>query len=422
MLCTEWLAATVRARHAVLVAAAMFLVGCGGGGGGSGSGNNTPGVGAIQASLSAIDYGNKLIGTTTRRTFTITNTGTASFNVGNTNPGAGFTVIRPCNNLAPNASCTITVEFSPTEQRIYSGSFSVGAQGISATINLSGGGNGLDTQISRVTTSCPNPTVTVRVRVSDSNGDPTLNLLESNFTVKVGGNTVTPLSFVVVGIDEPASVGLMIDWSNSLRDYRQDLIDGSEIFINALRDVDRAGLFRFALDLDGNVVNFVDTDNAGKQALIDGLFSSYSGSLNPTFIRDNLVEVLDLIRDESNENRIVVLITDGRRDQSTLTLNQVIERANADNVAVFTIAFGDFGPAEAEWLEQLAERTGGRFFESPDLDDLADIYAAIRSLLSNQYELTFTNPSPGTSRLLEIAVVDDSGNRGDDARQIAACE
>jgi hypothetical protein len=405
----------------VLAFFGMLLAGCGGGGG-SGGNDSAPGVGAIQSSVSSLDLGKTVIGSKSTRAFTVTNTGTASFLIGNTNPGAGFSIDRPCNSLAPNASCTITVEFSPTEQRAYSGSFSVGAQGISATINLSGIGNALDTQITNVTNSCPDPTVSVRVRVNEAIGTPVLNLVERNFSLIVSGSAVSPVSVDTVSIDEAASIGLMIDWSDSLGSYRQDLIDGSALFINSLRDFDRAGLYRFARDLDGNSIEFIDTDSAGKSRLVDGLFLSFVGAQNPTVIRDSLVKVLDVLQNEATSNRVVVLLTDGLRDRSTRTIDDVIERANTDNVAVFTIAFGDFGGPEAEWLERLAEQTGGRYFSSPDLNDLGGIYETILSLLSNQYVITFTNLAPKTTALLEVQVEDDAGNKGSDSRQIVACE
>jgi hypothetical protein len=405
---------------------ALFLAGCGGGGGssssgggGGGGGGGTPGVGEIDASAASVDFGNVVIDATSSRTFTITNTGTASFPIGNTNPGAPFSVERPCDELAPNDSCTITVRFSPTEQGPFSASFDVGSQEINATINLSGQGDGLAVLIGSVTQSCPDPTVAVRVRVSDPSNVPVTGLDGSHFALTLGGADLDGFTTDSVSIDEPASVGIMIDWSNSLQAFRQDLIDGSTVFINSLRDVDRAGVFRFASAVDGNAEDFVLTDAAGKQQLVDGLNETFDGAQSPTFLWDALNDVLGRIDLEPNENRVVVHLTDGFDDGSTVTLDEVIALANDQNVTLFTIGFGNI---EFEPLERLAGETGGQFFEADeDLSNLGVIYDTILGLLSNRYELTFTNPNPGTAATLQVVVTDDMARQGEDDREIPAC-
>lgn len=424
MIQSDALFTRIKGVRPVLLAAAVVLAGCGGGGGGSSSGGSTgggdTGVGEISANASAIDFGDIVIDSTSARSFTITNTGTASFPVGNSDPGGPFAVDRPCDSLAPNESCTIVVQFSPQTQGTFTSSFDIGSQEINTTINVSGEGNGLSVAISSVEQACPDPALSVRVRVSDPAGEPVSGLAGTHFTTLIDGSEVAPDSFDTVNIDEPVTVGLMIDWSTSLESFRQDLIDGSKLFINSLRDTDAAGLYRFATAVDLNALDFVTTDATGKQQLIDALENTaFDGSQSPTLLWDSVSDVLGRVENQASDNRVLVLLTDGFDDDSTATLDEVISDATANNVTVFTIGFGDI---EFEVLERLADETGGLFFPSPDLSDLGTIYDTLLGLLSNQYQLVLTNPTPNAATTLEVRVTDDTDRSGDDSREVAACQ
>jgi Putative Ig domain/Abnormal spindle-like microcephaly-assoc'd, ASPM-SPD-2-Hydin len=109
------------------VAAAIALALCGAapavashGGGGGGTPAPTPtGTAAVSISPSAVDFGDQALGTTSApRTITITDTGTAPVFFNGT-PQSGLDFNRTSDNcvgiqIAPGASCTMTVVFQPT--------------------------------------------------------------------------------------------------------------------------------------------------------------------------------------------------------------------------------------------------------------------------------------------------------------------
>src|SRR5690349_14185010 len=118
------LAAGVVAVIAFAVAGAAPAIASHGGGGGGGGGGGTPaptpaGTAAVSISASTVDFGAQALGTTSApRTITITDTGTAPVFFNGT-PQSGLDFNRTSDNcvgiqIAPGASCTMTVVFQPT--------------------------------------------------------------------------------------------------------------------------------------------------------------------------------------------------------------------------------------------------------------------------------------------------------------------
>ena len=60
-------------------------------------------------------------------------------------------------------------------------------------------------------------------------------------------------------------------------------------------------------------------------------------------------------------------------------------------------------------LQQLAQQTGGRFFEVSKKESLNDIYREIEEELRNQYNLGYT-PEPRTAGLHHIRVTTGNSN------------
>ena len=94
------------------------------------------------------------------------------------------------------------------------------------------------------------------------------------------------------------------------------------------------------------------------------------------------------------DHRVVVLLTDGSNNAGELDPADAAELALTSQVRVYTIAvipkettnrlFGSFGsqsaPLDIEMLQEIAIKTGGKFFEAEDLNSLAAIYEEIDAL------------------------------------------
>ena len=417
-----------RYLQALALSASCFaLAACGGGGGSSSdaatsSTSNTPPAQAeISPDQTSLDFGKVVIGQTSVRTLTITNTGDRSLiNFSLTDPGAPFAVVGDCPEVFKGATCDITVEFSPTAQQDYASSFVIDGNASEVTVNLAGTGQGLNVEITNLATSCVDPAATARVVVTDASGDPITVLNANQFFPELNGAPIDPFVFTGILDAEPLSVALTVDWSNSLNFFRPTLRDTSEAFIDTLTDEDTAAFYRYAREIDLNAQDFVVADATGKDALKDSLFSVFDGDTTVSSVWESANFAVDQAALEPNPNRTLFLLTDGLdTSDSGVTVQDVIDNAVAKQVNVFTLGYGDV--IDADPLEALAQGTGGLYFAAPDAQGLNDIYQSIVSILTNQYQIGFDNPDLQSASQLTVRVVDDSGLAGEDTATIAAC-
>lgn len=111
-----------------------------------------------------------------------------------------------------------------------------------------------------------------------------------------------------------------------------------------------------------------------------------------TAIGDAIGLAVKRLRERPQEQRVLILLTDGANNAGELQPLQAAELAQAHQVRVYTIAFGSdsrrgpFGMTvpstemDEPTLEKIAESTGGRFFRARNTADLAGIYAELDRL------------------------------------------
>jgi len=88
-------------------------------------------------------------------------------------------------------------------------------------------------------------------------------------------------------------------------------------------------------------------------------------------------ETLQRVAARTTTRKIIVAMTDGFDNSSQINESQLIDAANAENIPIFTIGFGQF--SDNDVLQQIADETGGSFF----LAEGADITAAFQSIGTN---------------------------------------
>jgi Ca-activated chloride channel family protein len=197
------------------------------------------------------------------------------------------------------------------------------------------------------------------------------------------------------------------------------------------RPDDRLGLVVFSgqaftqcpLTLDhGILLTFVDRVELGM--IEDG-----------TAIGNALATAVDRLRRSDAKSRIVVLLTDGQNNRGEVAPLTAAEIAKTFGVKVYTVGVGTRGFAmmpvedpvfgkryvqtqvniDEETLEQVARRTGGRYFRATDAEKLKEIYGTIDQLEKTEVktrERTDWNDRfawfliPGLALLLAVALID----------------
>jgi Ca-activated chloride channel homolog len=158
------------------------------------------------------------------------------------------------------------------------------------------------------------------------------------------------------------------------------------------RQGDRVGLILFGTRAYLLVPLTFDLKTVGRQ-LSDATIGLAG---RETAIGDALGLAVKRLRDRPEDQRVLILLTDGVNTAGELDPRKAIELAAANHVRVYTIGIGAealrvdslFGSRivnpsadlDEAMLRRMAEATGGRYFRARNSDELADVYRTIDQL------------------------------------------
>ena len=117
-----------------------------------------------------------------------------------------------------------------------------------------------------------------------------------------------------------------------------------------------------------------------------------------TRIYDALDRSLTLLDRAKLSAGSIVLLSDGADLGSRKQMEQVLERARAMHVRVFTVGLRS-GAFDSGTLEAIAKRSGGSYSSAPTTDRLKSIYAALGRRLSGEYLVRYRSDAPPHSEV-----------------------
>lgn len=404
----------------------LMLLACGGGGGDSAAPSPPP---SISVSSTTVAFGDVVWDNFSDQIITVQSTGSSALTIGQiaqANPLAPpFSILNDdCSghSLSSSQTCTLQVRFSPTTQGSgLTDSFDIPSNAPNpVTVNVSGSGRALRVFVNNVaSTSCPE--IELSITVTDKNGTPITTLPQGAFQLTENGISKDITDFDDGALVSPVSVAMALDYSNSMTNTDiQNLRDSSEQFINQLSDpADEAMIIKFAREVV--VMTPFTTDNA---VLVSAIYASSGVNGSETHLYDAIWDSIEATVSRAN-NRAVIVLTDGKDEDITThnngsvhTLSDVIARSIATGVPIFTIGLGD--DVMTGVLNQLANETGGQYFYAPDSAQLTAVYGKIKSILSGKYLVKY-NTASGSSKTMNIRVVNNAGEEGVVTRQINLC-
>jgi len=240
--------------------------------------------------------------------------------------------------------------------------------------------------------------VSLNVTVLDASGHLVQDLKREDFKVQEDGVAQTLLSFQHADI--PVSIGLVVDNSGSMYKKRPAVNQSSLDLISASNPQDEAFVVNFA---DDAYIDQEFTSDINK--LRDGL--AHIESRGGTALYDAVVASADkLAADAKRPKQVIVIITDGEDNASTLNLEQAIRRVQQlSGPVIYSIGllFGDeMSRGEVRHarraLEMLSGETGGLAFFPKSLDQVDQIAAEVARDIRSQYTLTYHSTKPSTDQ------------------------
>lgn len=208
---------------------------------------------------------------------------------------------------------------------------------------------------------------------------------------------------------EGIDIMLAIDVSGSMlaRDFKPDRITAArEVAGNFIVDRrgDRLGIVVFAGE--AYTQSPLTTD---QPTLLTMLGQIRSGLIEDgTAIGTGLATALNRLRESDAKSKVVILLTDGVNNRTTIAPLTAAEIAQKLGVKVYTIGIGTRGKApypvqdiwgnvsyqpmdveiDEETLQQIASMTGGEYFRATDKDALENVYEQINQLEKSKVEVT----------------------------------
>lgn len=264
--------------------------------------------------------------------------------------------------------------------------------------------------------------VNVPVIVSDREGRYVGGLRAGDFTL-YSDHIQQPVA-VFEATEEPLNVALLLDTSLSTRDVLGDIKDAALSFIKRLRPQDRALVVSFDYE-----IHLLSRLTADRRALEQAVKGARIGDYAGTVLRDAVVRVTNESLRQVQGRKAIVLLTDGKDHGSVVGEDESLEAAQESGAMIYTIfyrtgpalgfdrqrgwrrggIFGDRGgrfprrgpgnerrrarvernnEQAAEYLDQLADASAGRFYRS-EVTDLKKTFDLIADELRHQYRLGF---------------------------------
>lgn len=261
----------------------------------------------------------------------------------------------------------------------------------------------------------------VPVRVMDKDGKYIPDLKPKDFKLYEDGVEQQIEHFSAV--DDPFNVVLLLDTSGSTRFKIEDIQDAAVTFTEQLRPQDRVMIVSF----DQKV--WVDSEFTNDRTkMLKAILRTRTGS--STSVYDALDLVLTERLNQIQGRKAIVLFSDGVDTASfRATLQSTIERIEEANSILYSVHYDtrdtvvsvaalpsnlivpgstekEYQRAEKYMLE-LANRSGGRFFEPATLGDAKQAFASIAEELRRQYGLGYyskNEKNDGAFRKIRVRV------------------
>jgi VWFA-related protein len=239
------------------------------------------------------------------------------------------------------------------------------------------------------------------------------DLKKDNFQIFEDGVKQNILSFQHT--DLPVSIALVVDNSGSMSRKRPSVNKSALDLIEASNPQDEAFVVNFS---DEAFIDQEFTSDVNK--LRDGL--GHIESRGGTALYDAVVASADkLAADAKRHKQVLILITDGEDNASTLNLEQTIRRVQQlSGPVIYSIGllFGDeMSHSEVRHarraLEMLSTETGGIAFFPKSIEQIDQIAAEVARDIRNQYTIGYhsTKPTsePGFRRIQVTAEAKGTG-------------
>jgi Ca-activated chloride channel homolog len=233
--------------------------------------------------------------------------------------------------------------------------------------------------------------VVLPVVVTDKQGRFVSDLDQERFTVYDNGRKMPVELFT--NEDTPVTVGLVLDASGSMRHKIGYVVAAAVRFARLSNPDDELFAVRFNDDVRDALRDHHFVLAGDGAALESSLMALVPDGM--TSLYDALMVGLDRAAEGTRSRKVLIVVSDGGDTASDATLDEVLARARASNVTIYTI--GLFEPDDPDRnpgvLKELAQTTGGERFLPRSAGPLMQACEQIAREIRSGYTLGYVPPA-----------------------------
>src|SRR6266550_6588939 len=225
--------------------------------------------------------------------------------------------------------------------------------------------------------------VVVNVTVLDKDGKFVPRLKGTDFRIFEDGAEQKIATFSAE--ETPFAAAILLDTSGSM-ESRLTLGRGAAIrFLDGLRDEDVAAVYNFDVKVE-QIQDFSPGRDLPAKAFT-------LKTKNLTSLNDAVLQAAVDLGKREEKRRAIVVLSDGGENSSRASSDKALERALQVGATVYAVNMGAQGAQRdiqaSGILRNFAEKSGGRYVDSPGGQTLRDAFAAIAEELGHQYTIAY---------------------------------
>ena len=206
--------------------------------------------------------------------------------------------------------------------------------------------------------------------------------------------------------DVPVSLGLVIDNSGSMRDKRQKVETAALQLVKASNKQDQVFIVNF------NDEAFLDTPFTNDiKKLEEGL--ARIDTRGGTAMRDAISMSVDYVKEAAKlDKKVILVVTDGNDNTSSLSLEQLVQKAQQSEILVYAIGLLDEeerreAKRAQRALQALTTASGGLAYYPKEVGEVEQLALRVAHEIRNQYIIAYSPVNQimdGGFRQIRVAV------------------
>ena len=223
--------------------------------------------------------------------------------------------------------------------------------------------------------------VSVPVIVMNRDGHYVVDLNRNDFRIFEDGEEQAITHFS--SVDNPFTVALLIDTSGSTAPFLDQIKAVAKTFVGQLLPIDKVVPVYF----HGEIKSLTGSHANDSKVLSSAIDQMQPGSINMgTRLYDAVEFAMNSLRRESGR-KAIILLTDGDNTWGKATMKGTLQDADESDAIIYAVQYGDAPPQK--YLQQLVQKTGGRYFKAGDIKLIERSFAGVADELRRQYRIGY---------------------------------